>query len=75
MMLSQAGQRLFHEFRVNGTRVDGTRSEGHAVSSSYTTLTITMNYSLSQNDYVEVWVGPNNGYGGTYSNFNGHLIG
>ena len=75
MMLSQANTRLFHEFRVNGTTVTGTRSEGHAVSGSYQTNTITMNYSLSQNDYVEVYVGPNAGYGGNYTNFNGHLIG
>ena len=75
MMLSQAGTRLFHEFRVNGTRVDGTRSEGHAVSGSYQTNTITMTYSLSSSDYVEVYVGPNAGYGGTYTNFNGFLIG
>ena len=75
MMLSQAGLRLFHEFRVNGTRVDGTRSEGHAVSNSYQTNTITMTYSLSASDYVEVYVGPNAGYGGTYTNFNGFLVG
>ena len=75
MMLSQAGTRLFHEFRVNGTRVDGTRSEGHAVSNSYQTNTITMTYSLSASDYVEIYVGPNAGYGGTYTNFNGFLIG
>jgi hypothetical protein len=75
MMLSQAATRLFHEFRVNGVQVAGTRSEGHAVSGSYQTNTITMNYSLSANDYVEVYVGPNAGYGGIYTNFNGHLIG
>jgi hypothetical protein len=75
MMLSQSGTRLFHEFRVNGTRVDGSRSEGHAVSGSFQTNTITMTYSLSANDYVEVYVGPNAGYGGTYTNFNGFLVG
>ena len=75
MMLSQSGTRLFHEFRVNGTRVDGTRSEGHAVSGSFQTNTITMTYSLSASDYVEVYVGPEAGYGGTYTNFNGFLVG
>ena len=75
MMLSQSGQRLFRDFRVNGVQVTGTRSEGHAVSNSYQTNTITMNYSLSANDYVEVYVGPNAGYGGNYTNFNGFLIG
>ena len=75
MMLSNANTRLFHEFRVNGSTILGTRSEGHAVSGSYQTNTITMSYSLSANDYVEVYVGPNSAYGGQYSNFNGHLIG
>ena len=75
MMLSNASTRLFHDFRVNGTQVTGTRSETHAVANSYTTATITMVYSLNQNDYVEVYVANNNAYGGNYANFNGYLVG
>ena len=74
-MLSNASTRLFHDFRVNGTQVTGTRSETHAVANSYTTATITMVYSLNQNDYVEVYVANNNAYGGNYANFNGYLVG
>ena len=75
MMLSNANTRLFHCFRVNNTIIDGTRSEGHAVSGSYATYTITMTYSLSANDYVDVYVRNNNAYGGVYTNFNGFLVG
>ena len=75
MMLSNAGTRLFHSFRVNNTIVEGTRSEGHAVSGSYATYTITMTYSLSASDYVDVYVRNNNAYGGVYTNFNGFLVG
>ena len=75
MMLSNASTRLFHDFRVNGAQVAGTRSETHAVANSYQTATITMVYSLNQNDYVEVYVANNNAYGGIYSNFNGYLVG
>ena len=75
MMLSNASTRLFHCFRVNNTIIEGTRSEGHAVANSYATLTITMTYSLSANDYVDVYVRNNNGYGGIYTNFNGFLVG
>ena len=75
MMLSNANTRLFHNFRVNNTIIDGTRSEGHAVSGSYATCTITMTYSLSASDYVDVYVRNNNAYGGVYTNFNGYLVG
>ena len=75
MMLSNASTRLFHSFRVNNTIVEGTRSEGHAVTNSYATYTITMVYSLSANDYVDVYVRNNNAYGGVYTNFNGFLVG
>ena len=75
MMLSNANTRLFHNFRVNNTIIDGTRSEGHAVSGSYMTCTITMTYTLSANDYVDVYVRNNNAYGGVYTNFNGYLVG
>ena len=75
MMLSNASTRLFHDFRVNGTQVTGTRSETHAVANSYTTATISMVYNLSASDYVEVYVANNNAYGGNYANFNGYLIG
>ena len=73
MMLSNASTRLFHDFRVNGTQVTGTRSETHAANSYM--FTITMVYSLNQNDYVEVYVANNNAYGGNYANFNGYLVG
>ena len=75
MMLSNANTRLFHNFRVNNTIIEGTRSEGHAVSGSYATCTITMTYSLSASDYVDVYVRNNNAYGGVYTNFNGYLVG
>ena len=75
MMLSNQSTRLFHNFRVNNTTVEGTRSESHAVSNSFQTNTITMVYSLSANDYVDVYVRSNNAYGGFYTNFNGFLVG
>ena len=75
MMLSNSNTRLFHNFRVNNTTVEGTRSESHAVSGSFQTNTITMVYSLSANDYVDVYVRNNQGYGGNYTNFNGFLVG
>ena len=75
MMLSNQNTRLFHNFRVNNTIIEGTRSESHAVSGSFQTNTITMVYSLSANDYVDVYVRNNQGYGGNYTNFNGFLVG
>ena len=74
MMLSQNNTRLFHNFRVNNTIVEGTRSESYS-GTSYQTNTITMVYSLSANDYVDVYVRNNQGYGGIYTNFNGFLVG
>ena len=74
MMLSQNNTRLFHNFRVNNTIVEGTRSESYS-GTSYQTNTITMVYSLSANDYVDVYVRNNQGYGGNYTNFNGFLVG
>ena len=74
MMLSQNNTRLFHNFRVNNTIVEGTRSESYS-GTSYQTNTITMVYSLSANDYVDVYVRTNNAYGGFYTNFNGFLVG
>ena len=75
MMLSNQNTRLFHNFRVNNTIIEGTRSESHAVSNSFQTNTITMVYSLSASDYVDVYVRTNNAYGGFYTNFNGFLVG
>jgi len=74
MMLSQNNTRLFHNFRVNNTIIEGTRSESYQ-GTSYQTNTITMVYSLSANDYVDVYVRNNQGYGGNYTNFNGFLVG
>ena len=74
MMLSQNNTRLFHNFRVNNTIVEGTRSESYQ-GTSYQTNTITMVFSLSASDYVDVYVRNNAGYGGFYTNFNGFLVG
>lgn len=74
MMLSQNNTRLFHNFRVNNTIIEGTRSESYS-GTSYQTNTITMTYQLSANDYVDVYVRNNSGYGGNYTNFNGFLVG
>ena len=73
-MLSMSSTRLFHELRLNGVRVDGTRTESYQAS-DYQTNTFTAVVSASANDYFEVWLGTNAGYGGVYANFNGYLIG
>jgi len=75
-MLSMNNARLFHELRKNGTRVDGTRTESYDPSTnSYQTNTFVAVVQASANDYFEVWLGSQNGYGSIYANFNGHLIG
>ncbi len=75
-MLSMNDQRLFHELRKNGSRVDGTRTESYDPSTnSYQTNTFVAVVQASANDYFEVWLGSQNGYGSVYANFNGHLIG
>ena len=73
-MLSNNNTRLFHELKVNGSRVDGTRTESYQ-GTSYQTNTFVATYYLSANDYAEVWMGSQNGYGGIYANFNGFLVG
>ena len=73
-MLSMSATRLFHELRLNGVRVDGTRTESYQAS-DYQTNTFTAVVSASANDYFEVWLGGNAGYGNIYANFNGYLIG
>ena len=78
MMLSNASTRLFHDFRVNGTQVTGTRSNSHAVEVILIHVNLVNYYGLFfnyQNDYVEVYVANNNAYGGNYANFNGFLVG
>ena len=75
-MLSQNNTRLFHNFRVNNTIIHGEQDLTiYDQGTSYQTNTITMVYSLSANDYVDVYVRNNQGYGGNYTNFNGHLVG
>ena len=75
MILSNSGNRIFHNFRVNGSRVFGTYSESHSGGGSYQTNTIQMVHELRHNDYVDVEVRNYPTYGGNYANFNGFQIG
>jgi len=74
MILSNENTRLLFHFRVNGTGIPGTYVETYTAT-SYQTGTSTMTYSLSANDYVEVFLTNNNAYGGLYANFNGYFLG
>jgi hypothetical protein len=73
MMLSNASARLFHRFRINGSDVFGTWTESAALS-NYQTNTTTMTVPLNKNDFVQVYLRINPGYGNVYSNFNGFQI-
>ena len=74
MMLSNSGTRLFTRFKINGNDVFGTWSESYSLS-DYQTNTITMTVPLNKNDFVQVYLRINNGYGSNYANFNGMQVG
>jgi hypothetical protein len=74
LMLSNQNTQLFFSIRVNGSNVNGTNIETYT-GSQYQSVTSTATVSLAVNDFVDILVGSNPGYGSAYANFNGFLIG
>jgi len=74
-LLSSSGERLYFRMRKNGSDIAGTfvetdDPEAGLYQSASTSATIT----LAVNDYVSVYL-TTTAYGGSYGNFNGHLVG
>ena len=75
LMLSQGSNRLFHEIRLNGSQVVGTRTESGTTAGQYQSNTTQAILELAKGDWVAIHVGSGGAYGGSYSNFSGYLLG
>jgi hypothetical protein len=73
-ILSNNNSRAFHHLRLNGIRVDGTRTESYQ-GTNYQTVTFVATINVGANDNVDVYIGTNGAYGSIYANFNGFLVG
>ena len=74
-MLSQASNRLFHEVRKNGSRIEGTRTESGTTAGLYQTNTTQAILDLAVGDWIAIHVGSGGAYGGAFSSFCGYLLG
>jgi hypothetical protein len=71
--LSNNSSQIFFSIRKNGSSILGSFVESYSAS-AFQTVGTSVITNLSAGDYVDVFIGSNSVYGGTYANFNGHLI-
>ena len=75
LMLSKGSNRLFHEIRKNGSRIEGTRTESGTTAGQYQSNTTQAIVELAKGDWVAIHVGSGGAYGSAFSNFSGYLLG